>query len=141
MKKLLRLGTVIISVSTLSACHMIMFDMGLEAGRSGDYCKAAQYYQDSLSYKPDYGASLNNLARLYESGLCVPQDLNKAVNLFEQAVDTDNTGTAALNLGKAYDGKIVASKATGINKQKAREYYLKACNKRNSEACNLLNNY
>lgn len=119
MKRLVNLGMVVALASTLSACHIINYQMGLTAKENGDYCKAAQYYQDSLSYKPDYGASLNNLAVLYESGLCLPQDLNKAVRLLEQAAETDDSGTAALNLGKTYDGKMIASKVTGINKQKS----------------------
>ncbi len=44
-----------------------------------------------------YGAK-NNLALLYESGLGTPKDVNKALQLFQEAADQGDI-TAQYNLG------------------------------------------
>jgi len=75
------------------------FNMGAAAENKNDFYKAVEYY--TAGYLLDHPSATNNLARLYEVGLGVEKNTDKAIELYKRAIELNNTH-AMVNLSSIY---------------------------------------
>jgi tetratricopeptide (TPR) repeat protein len=74
-----------------------------EAILSGNYEQARQFYQEALNKKPNWALALNGLGKIYMRTDSPLRDEQRAVGLYEQAIQADPKFTwAYVNLGIYY---------------------------------------
>lgn len=141
MKVFYKLSFVSILISSLSACHVIQYSIGETEYKSGNYCEAVKWWK--ISAEANYAPAQNNLGMLYHNGLCVPQNAQKAFELYKKAAEQGNSA-GIYNVGQAYDDGYLGNSLNSANyvvqpdKQKAFKLYELSCEKGDSLACEKL---
>lgn len=94
--------------------------------------KIVQFYQQAIAH--GISRAMLNLGALYYNGVFVPQDFEKAVQLYHQAANSDDPTVAVraiCNLGYCYYyGRSIA-----VDKEKAFSYFLKGTLKYEDPNC------